>query len=84
MAKELGFSSQLLEIPEHEGEEDLRQMALKEVAYTLDSDSIERMALQLGCGPTQGLMPLYAHVESWQKAIDKKLGDRQAALRSLA
>src|SRR5690606_7947757 len=63
VAAELGFSSLLLEIPEHEGEEELRQMALREVGYTLDTDSIERMALQLGCGPTVGLMPLYDHVE---------------------
>ena len=51
VAKQLGFSSQMLEIPEHEGEEDLRQMALREVAYTLGADSIERMALQLGMWP---------------------------------
>jgi hypothetical protein len=82
--EELGFSSQLLGTPEHEGEERLREMALKEVAYTLGSDSIERMALQLGCGPNQGLMPLYGHVESWQKDIDKRLSDAQAALRGLA
>jgi len=83
VAKELGFSSQILEIPGHEGEEDLRQMALREVAYTLDADSIERMALQLGCGPVPGLMPLYDHVESWQKAIEKKLRDEEEALQGL-
>ncbi len=83
VAVELGFSSQILEIPEHEGEEDLRQMAFREVAYTLDADSIERMALQLGCGPVPGLMPLYNHVESWQKAIEKKLHDEEKTLRGL-
>jgi len=83
VVKELGFSSQMLEIPEHEIEENLRQMALTEVAYTLGADSIERMALQLGCGPISGLTPLYDHVESWQKAIDRKLLDEQAALRRL-
>jgi hypothetical protein len=82
VAKELGFSSQLLDMPEHQGEEDLQRMALREVAYTLSADSIERMALQLGCGAVSGLMPLYDHVESWQKAIDKKLLDEQAALLS--
>ncbi|MEN6576107.1 MAG: hypothetical protein ABFD90_07175 [Phycisphaerales bacterium] len=83
VAKKLGFSSQMLEIPEHEDEEALRQMALKEVAYTLDADSIERMALQLGCGPIPGLMPLYDHVESWQKAIGERLRDKKAALYGL-
>lgn len=80
VAKKLGFSSQMLEIPEHEDEKALRQMALREVTYTLDADSIERMALQLGCGPIPGLMPLYDHVESWQKAIDERLHDELAAL----
>jgi hypothetical protein len=83
VAKELGFSSFLLGVPENEGEEELRQMALKKVAYTLDADSIERMALQLGCGPSTGLMPLYSHVESWRQAIDTKLNDEQEALRNL-
>ncbi len=84
VAKELGFSSQMMLISEHEGEEDLRQMALREVECTLDADSIERMALQLGCGPALGLMPLYDHVRSWQEAIERKLRDEQAALRSLS
>lgn len=82
VTKELGFGSLLLEAPEHEGEEELRQMALREVGYTLDADSIERMALQLGCGPTVGLMPLYDHVESWRQAIDTKLSNGQRALRN--
>jgi hypothetical protein len=73
VAKELGFSSQLLGVPEHEGEEELRQMALREVAYTLDADSIERMVLKLGCGPTTGLMPLYDHVESWRQVLVPKI-----------
>jgi len=83
MAKELGFSSQILQIPEHEDEQRLQQMALKEVSYTLDSDSIERMAPQLGCGPDVGLMPLYDHVESWRKDIDTKLREEQKSLRDL-
>jgi hypothetical protein len=83
IAKALGFSSQLLEVQEHESEEELRQMALREIAYTLNSESIERMALQLGCGPTSGLIPLYDHVESWQKAIAKRFIDEQAALRMI-
>jgi len=78
---ELGFSSPLLAIPAHEEEEGLRRMALQEVSYTLGADSIERMALQLGCGPSPGLMPLYDHVESWHRAIDTKLLDEQASLR---
>jgi len=83
VARTLGFSSSVLRIPEHDSEEDLRQSALKEVGYTLDADSIERMSLQLGCGPVSGLIPLYDHVESWRKAIDQKLSDEQAVLRSL-
>lgn len=81
VARELGFSSQLLDIAEHDGEEELRQLALREVAYTLDADSIERMALQLDCGPGPGLMPLYGHVDSWRKAIEERLRDEQHALR---
>jgi len=81
IAKALGFSFQSLEIQEPEAEEELRQMALREIDYTLDSESIERMALLLGCGPTYGLMPLYDHVESWQKAIAKRFIDEQSALR---
>ena len=83
VARALGFSSQLLEIPEHDSEGNLRQMALQEVDYTLGSESIERMGLILGCGPEQGLMPLYRHVKSWQRAIDEKLLEEQIALRKL-
>jgi hypothetical protein len=80
IAEQLGFSSPVLDMPEHKAEEALRQLALTEVAYTLDADSIERMALQLGCGPVRGLMPLYDHVDSWHQGIDKKLSEEQVAL----
>jgi hypothetical protein len=80
-AKTLGFNCQVLGIPENDREEDLRQMALKEVGYTLGGDSIERMALQLGCGPQTGLMPLYDHVESWQRDITCRLRDGQSTTR---
>ena len=83
VAKELGFSSGMLRISENESEEVLREMSLKEVSYTLEPDSIERMALQLGCGPDPGLMPLYDHVESWQKAIEQKLLVELGVLRAL-
>lgn len=83
VARLLGFSSQLLGIPEHESEDNLRQMALREVQYTLGAESIERMGLLLGCGPEEGLMPLYRHVESWQRAIDEKLLEEQEALEKL-
>ncbi len=83
VARQLGFSGDLCGVHEHEGEEELRLMALNEVAYTLGANSIERMALQLGCGPTTGLTPLYDHVESWRQDIDTKLRDAQEALKKL-
>jgi hypothetical protein len=43
---ELGFASQLLEIPQSEAEQELRDVALKTVSYTLGADSIERMAIR--------------------------------------
>lgn len=79
MAGQLGFRSMTLSVLE--SEEALRQRALDQVGYTLDSDSIERMALQLGCNASAGLMPLYDHVCSWKVAIANKLRSEQAALR---
>jgi hypothetical protein len=77
----LGFASQLLAVPESDAEQELRELALKTVSYTLGTDSIERMAIQLGCGPDTGLMPLYKHVESWRLAIDERLAQEVAALK---
>jgi hypothetical protein len=78
---ELGFASQLLEIPQSAAEQELRDVALKTVSYTLGTDSIERMAIQLGCSPDAGLMPLYKHVDAWRLAIDEKLAQGIAALK---
>lgn len=77
VATRLGFGSQTLGVPISSAEEELREMALKEVSYTLGADSIERMALQLGCGPGPGLMPLYGHCESWRREIVAKLNELQ-------
>lgn len=79
----LGFGSQTLGIKESENEALLRSFARDRVGYTLGSDSIERMALQLGCSPEAGLVPLYGLTRDWQESIEKRLHREQDALRKL-
>lgn len=79
VTKDLGFDF-LVATPQSPAEQQLQDMAFRTVSYTLGTDSIERMAIQLGCGPERGLLPLYEFVESWLKAIDADLASKVAAL----